>query len=336
MADARRYRRIAVYSGGEIIGDGVYKLPFLRALRSAFPDAVIDWVCPGATVYADRIAPLTVGLLDHVHADVPVGQHKSDLFLPMPLYGGYDLVIDTQQVVWRSLCARRLKARDGVFLSGAAGFWLSGIRPPRGYRRPPHILTRFFDMIEMATGSRPALDRALPLPADLLEKARRQLPDVPPGGPVYVGFAPGAGEARKRWPLERFMEIARRQEARGRVPVFILGPAEAAELMDIRAAVPTALFPEQDTEVWGTGFNPMRSMAIGTRLAGALSNDSGVSHMLAAADTPLVVLYGHTSAEKFGPVTRRSIFLQASDYGAPLMESIPADAVDAALEELLA
>ena len=111
MADARRYRRIAVYSGGEIIGDGVYKLPFLRALRSAFPEAVIDWVCPGATVYADRIAPLTVGLLDHVHADVPVGQHKSDLFLPMPLYGGYDLVIDTQQVVWRSLCARRLSAR---------------------------------------------------------------------------------------------------------------------------------------------------------------------------------------------------------------------------------
>ena len=332
MADVGRYRRIAVYSGGEIIGDGVYKLPFLRALRSAFPDAEIDWVCPGPTVYADRIAPLTAGLLDHVHSNVAVGQHKSDLFLPLPIEGGYDLVIDTQQVVWRSLCARRLKARGGIFLSGAARFWLSGIRPQRGYVRPRHILTRFFDMIEMATGSRPALDRALPLPADLTEKARQQLPD----GPAYIGFAPGAGEARKRWPLERFVEIARRQADRGRVPVFILGPAEAAELPAIRAAVPTALFPEQDTELWGDGFNPMRSMAIGTRLAGALSNDSGVSHMLAAADTPLVVLYGHTSAEKFGPVTRRSIFLQASDYGAPVIETIPVEAVDEALEKLLA
>ncbi|WP_430436314.1 glycosyltransferase family 9 protein [Oceanibaculum nanhaiense] len=332
MADVGRYRRIAVYSGGEIIGDGVYKLPFLRALRSAFPDAVIDWVCPGPTVYADRIAPLTAGLLDHVHANVPVGQHKSDLFLPLPIEGGYDLVIDTQQVVWRSLCARRLKARGGIFLSGSARFWLSGIKPPRGYRRPRHILTRFFDMIEMATGSRPALDRALALPADLTEKARQQLPE----GPTYIGFAPGAGETRKRWPLERFIEIARRQADRGRVPVFILGPAEAAELPAIRAAVPTALFPEQDTDLWGEGFNPMRSMAIGTRLAGALSNDSGVSHMLAAADTPLVVLYGHTSAEKFGPVTRRSIFLQASDYGAPVIETIPVEAVDEALEKLLA
>ena len=331
MADVGRYRRIAVYSGGEIIGDGVYKLPFLRALRSAFPDAEIDWVCPGPTVYADRIAPLTAGLLDHVHANVAVGQHKSDLFLPLPIEGGYDLVIDTQQVVWRSLCARRLKARGGIFLSGAARFWLSGIRPQRGYVRPRHILTRFFDMIEMATGSRPALDRALPLPADLTEKARQQLPD----GPAYIGFAPGAGEARKRWPLERFIEIARRQADRGRVPIFILGPAEAAELPAIREAVPTALFPEQDTELWGDGFNPMRSMAIGTRLAGALSNDSGVSHMLAAADTPLVVLYGHTSGEKFGPVTRRSIFLQASGYGAPVVETIPVEAVDEALEKLL-
>ncbi|WP_176342484.1 glycosyltransferase family 9 protein [Oceanibaculum nanhaiense] len=332
MADVGRYRRIAVYSGGEIIGDGVYKLSFLRALRGAFPNALIDWVCPGPTVYADRIAPLTAGLLDHVHANVAVGQHKSDLFLPLPIEGGYDLVIDTQQVVWRSLCARRLTARGGIFLSGAARFWLSGIRPQRGYVRPRHILTRFFDMIEMATGSRPALDRALPLPADLTEKARQQLPD----GPAYIGFAPGAGEARKRWPLERFIEIARRQADRGRVPVFILGPAEAAELPAIRAAVPTALFPEQDTDLWGEGFNPMRSMAIGTRLAGALSNDSGVSHMLAAADTPLVVLYGHTSAEKFGPVTRHSTFLQASDYGAPVIETIPVEAVDEALEKLLA
>lgn len=331
MAESSRYCRIAVYSGGEIIGDGVYKLPFLRALRSAFPDAVIDWICPGTTVYSDRIAPLTAGLLDNVHANIPLGQRKADLFRPLPIEGSYDLVIDTQQVVWRSLCARRLTARGGIFLSGAARFWLSGIRPPKGYQRPRHILTRFFDMIEMAAGHRPALDRALPLPADLLDKARQQLPD----GPAYVGFAPGAGEARKRWPLERFIEIARLQAARGRVPVFILGPAEAAELQDIRAAVPTALFPEQDTEVWGDGFNPMRSMAIGTRLAGALSNDSGVSHMLAAADTPLVVLYGHTSAEKFGPVTRRAIFLQASDYGEPVIGSIPVGAVDEALEALL-
>lgn len=335
-AEAGRYRRIAVYSGGEIIGDGVYKLPFLRALRSSFPNAEIDWVCPGPTVYADRIAPLTAGLLDHVHANVPLGQRKGDLFRPLPIEGGYDLVFDTQQVVWRSLCARRLKARGGIFLSGAARFWLSGIRPPRGYKRPRHILTRFFDMIEMAAGSRPALDRALPLPADLLDKARQQLPDAPPGGPAYIGFAPGAGEARKRWPLERFIEIAQRQADRGRVPVFILGPAEAAELPAIRAAVPSALFPEQDTELWGTGFDPMRTMAIGTRLAGAVSNDSGVSHMLAAADTKLVVLYGHTSAGKFGPVTRRSIFLQASAYGEPVIGSIPAEAVDAALEELLA
>ncbi|KZD08190.1 glycosyltransferase family 9 protein [Oceanibaculum pacificum] len=326
MAD---FDSVAIYSGGEIIGDGVYKLPFLRALRSSFPRARLTWICPSTTVYKDRIAPLATDLLDEILAEAPLGRSPLELLRPVRLRQRYDVVIDTQQIVWRSLCARRL--RHGLFVSGAAQFRLSERKPPAGYERPDHILQRFNDLIALVTGVSPGLDRSLRLPESLMAKAAAQLPD----GAAYVGFAPGAGQAVKRWPLERFVDLAQRQAARGRVPVFILGPAEMAELPAIREAVPTALFPEQDIALWGAGFDPMRTMAIGRRMAGAVTNDSGVSHMLAAADTPLTVLYGPTSAEKFGPVTRRAHFIQAERFGASEMAAIPTDAVDTALEALL-
>ena len=330
MSERGPIESVAIYSGGEIIGDGVYKLPFLRALRAGFPGAHISWICPGPTVYQDRIAPLVSDLLDDIRPHADIGKQMTEFLRPVSIKTRFDLVLDTQQVVWRTLCARRL--RHGVFISGCADFLFSDIKPPRGHQRPAHILKRFIGMMEMVTGQpAPALERGLTLPAALEAKAEAQLPD----GPEYIGFAPGAGQAVKRWPLERFIEIARRQEALGRVPVFILGPVEAAEMPAIRDAIPTALFPEQDTALWGDQFDPMRTMAIGRRLAGALSNDSGVSHMLAAADTPIVVLYGPTSADKFGPITRRARFIEASHFGAAEMAAIPVEPVAQAMEELL-
>lgn len=318
-----------MYSGGEIIGDGIYKLPVIRALRSAFPAARITWVCPGTTVYSDRLAPLVAGLLDEVRAQAPVGRHPGDLLRRVRTEDRFELVLDTQHIVWRTLCARRL-ARE-TFVSGAFGFRLSDVRPSDGYRRPRHIVAQLIDLIGLATAHRPPLDRRLCLPVTHADKARALLPE----GSTYVGFAPGAGGASKRWPLDRFIEVAARQAARGRVPVFILGPAEAGELPAIRTALPTAVFPEQEEAVWGRGFDPLRTMAIGGRLTAAVTNDSGISHMLAAVDTPLAVLYGHTSAEKFGPITPRACFLKAADYGDRRMESIPVDAVDHALEALV-
>ena len=40
-------RRVAVFSGAELLGDGLFKLPFLRSLRATFPRAEIVWLTAG-------------------------------------------------------------------------------------------------------------------------------------------------------------------------------------------------------------------------------------------------------------------------------------------------
>jgi len=49
-----------------------------------------------------------------------------------------------------------------------------------------------------------------------------------PAGPRYIGLAPGASGAHKCWPLQAYLDLAEREQARGRVPVFLLGPEESA------------------------------------------------------------------------------------------------------------
>ncbi|SRR5258708_6900829 len=332
MAQTAYSRSILVYAGHELMGDGFIKLPFARAVRAAFPDAHITWLAgKGRTVYAHELAPLVEGVLDEVIEDAGIGKHWSELFGRRPLpERRFDLVIDTQSRVMTTLILRRL--RHQRFLSPTAKFLLSDFRPKRSYRKPKHLHHRLFDLIALATGRPAPTPGPGRLPDAVAADAARLLPD----GPVYVGFAPGAGNRRKCWPLERFIQLASAQTRQERVPVFILGPAEAEWRHELAGAVPGARFPNQDADAAGIATGPVLTLALARRLAAAVSNDSGGGHILAESGVPLVSLWGPTVVDKAYPMARRLKLVMAQRFGGEAMDLIPVDAVAAALETLLA
>ena len=322
-----------VYVGLDRVGDSLLKLPFVRGLRQAFPEARITWVAGKETsVYAGVMAPLADGLLDEVVENAGIGLHPSEL-LRRPLGGrGFDLIIDTQRIFWASLSLWRVPHR--TFVSPAARFLLSSKKPPRGYRFPKSMQRQMLDLLELASGQTfdtpGTLD--LEIEPDLFAEAERLLPE----GPVYVGLAPGSGGLPKCWPLANFIAVAREQAARGRVPVFVLGPKELDWQAELRTAVPQALFPLQEPGIEaGHGFSPLFTIALSTRFAAALSNDSGVGHMFAVGGRPLVSLFGSTVPEKFMPMTDALTIIRARDHGGPEMRLIPVAPVLRALEAAL-
>ncbi|MDA8229875.1 MAG: glycosyltransferase family 9 protein [Magnetospirillum sp.] len=314
---------ILVYVGLDAVGDGLMKLPFVRALRAAFPAAHITWMAgKGHSVYAGSLAPLVTGLIDEVLDDAGIGSRAVELIGRRPLAGrAFDLVIDTQRRVLTTLILRRLSHRR--FVSAAADFLLSDVKPA-AWRKPPSMVAQMMALVELASG-RP-VQAGAPLPRDV--SAEGEADALLPAGPCYVGFAPGAGGRHKCWPLERFIAVARGQAALGRVPVFLLGPNEAGWADAIRAAFPDALLPLQAA----VSPTPVLTIALARRLTAAVANDSGTGHMLAAADAPLVSLFGPTPPEKFAPATSRLAILRAQDWGGASMDLIPAEAVADALE----
>ncbi len=318
---------ILVYSGLELLGDGVMKLPFVRALRRCWPAARITWLAgKGKTVYAGTLAPLVRDCLDEVIEDAGIGSRARELLRrPLPRRR-FDLVIDTQRRVLTSLILHRI--RSECFVSGAAGFLLSSRRPPRGARKPPSMIGQLFALLATAAGRPVAPVFDLDLEREWRERAAALLP----AGPRYVGIAPGAGGVHKRWPRGRFEALAQAQIAAGRSAVFLLGPEEAAWLAVLREAVPAAHFPLQAV---GADGSPLLTIALAQRLAAAVANDSGAGHLIAASGCPLVSLFGPTRAEKFAPAARRLEIIAAQDFGATEMAGIPLAAVGTALERLL-
>lgn len=313
---------ILVYSMGEVIGDGLIKLPFIAGLRAAFPDARISWcAAKGSTVYAGPLKGVVEGLIDEVVTDGPTGAGALDVLPWVRPFGGrtFDLVIDTQENLRRSTVARRA-ARRFITATGRGAGW------------PEAVVDRLGVLLgEAAPGG--AL-RPLTLTNDRALKAAQALL---PAGPTYVGFAPGAGGQEKRWPLERYIALARTQEARGRIPVFFFGPDEDADAAAAWTALPDALFPEADrTDAYADIKGPLLVIALASKLAAAVANDAGPGHMLAAGGAALLSLQkDRRKAVKFRPAARKLELLIAEDYGSG-MDALPLDPVTDALERLLA
>jgi ADP-heptose:LPS heptosyltransferase len=323
------FNTIGVISGGDQIGDALLKLPFLRALRNAFPEAKIHWITSLVpTAFGNVLRDSTRNLIDEIH-DRP--QWLATTTRPaLEASPKFDLLIDTRSR-WREVLLAR-KIPHEIFVAKAAGYLFSDRRPGIFKRRSTHITDKLLLLVELAAGYAPPHEGVLPVRRDLLDKAQQLLPE----GKTYVGIAPGCSMAERRWPRERFLQLAHMQAARGHVPVFILGPLEQDAYEELKTAVPSALFPLQDHAVWGTQDMTLdHTLALGTRLDIAVANDSGPGHILAAVDCRILSLFGPTTPLKAAPRTSRGRSLRAQNFGGETMQDIPVDAVNKAVNEML-
>jgi ADP-heptose:LPS heptosyltransferase len=325
-SSSQQVQKIGVITGVDLIGDALIKLPFLRALRNAYPQAEIHWITvQGATTFATILREMTKELIDVIHQQPVWLKAGSGVKPPF-----FDILIDTRSR-WRDVWATR-KLPHGLFLSRSKFFLLSDRRPPFFGPRPRHLCDRLLQFVELAAGYKPPSMGGLPIPENLAQQARRVLPD----GPVYIGLAPGCSSTHRMWPRERFVQLARLQVEKGRVPVFILGPMESDAYDLLKSSVPEAKFPLQETEAWGGGpLTLNHTLAIGPQLALAVTNDSGPGHMMAAVNCPVVSLFGPTTPVKAAPRVSRGFSVRAQEFGSDQMDAIPVSAVDAAVDRML-
>ena len=106
----------------------------------------------------------------------------------------------------------------------------------------------------------------------------------------YVLLVPGgsAHRPKKRWPAEKYTALARIFVRLGIAPVLIGGEAEAPALAEIARHVPEGI------NLCGkTGFEEIAVLA--RSALGAVGNDTGPMHLIAATGAPSVVLFSSES-----------------------------------------
>jgi ADP-heptose:LPS heptosyltransferase len=272
-------RIVIVHMGG--VGDLIQALPLMRAVRIKWPEAHVTLIGrPERAALAQR-----AGLVDAC-ADFD----SSGRLAP----AAADLVIDFlgAGTVQRSHAARVLTVEPlpPPAWTGSAAAW---------------ILKQAGD----ALGLPPVPETPeITLPAAVLDGARASLAAKGIGG-AFAAIHPGSGSPKKNWPLDRFMEIARRLRQAGRRQVaWLAGPAEAER----RTLAPLG---RQETVLADLALEQAAGVLALADLY--IGNDSGITHLAAAVRrpglpgrrrgkpggraTPTVALFGPTDTRLWAP-----------------------------------
>jgi ADP-heptose:LPS heptosyltransferase len=122
----------------------------------------------------------------------------------------------------------------------------------------------------------------------------------------YVMFVPGGAQHRpeKRWPVEKYGELARILYARGFDVVIIGGPQESELAHAIQREVPRARDLTGRTDF-------ARVAVLGARASMAVGNDTGPLHLAAAAGARTVVLFSGASDPALSAPRGKVVVLQA-------------------------
>lgn len=313
MSARRAERPLVVAYRALGLGDLLTGVPALRALGRAFPDCRRVLCAPAV------LAPV-VALVEGVDAL----SDTAPLAAPAVVLREPALAVNLHGRGPQS--HRALTTLD-------PGRMIAFDCPAAGHQGPPfdpdeHEVRRWCRLLE---GSGIPAD-----PEDLdLRLAPGREPHATAGATV---IHPGAASAARRWPADRFAEIARRELRRAH-RVVVTGSADERPL-----ALEVAERAGLEAQAVLAGRTDLGELA--HVVAGAdrvLCGDTGVGHLATAFGTPSLLLFGPTAPSAWGPPPGRSqhVVLWAGRPGDPhagtpdpgLLE-LDVERVDAALEQL--
>lgn len=273
-------RRVLVIKLGAL-GDVVLAFAALRRIREAHPEAeIIALTTPpyapllSASPYVDRVEP----------DGRPEGPRATLAMLRRLRRARYDRVYDLQTSSRTDAYFQALRPHPPPWSGTAPGCALPHRNPERDRM---HTLERQADQLKdagvwpgapTAPGTAPPPDIAWLV--DPETPARFSLPRP------YALLVPGGSPHRpeKRWPAQRYRALADALCERGVQPIVLGGPPER----ELAAAIPAAI------DLTGcTSFADIASLGAGAALA--VGNDTGPSHLLAAAGAPLLALFSAAS-----------------------------------------
>lgn len=288
MTDLRPARRVLVMRFSSL-GDILLTTPALAALERAWPQCELVYATSAGFADLVRWHPA----VRQVVAREP--QESWGTFFARLRSLDCDAVLDLHGKPRTRLMAMRLPARRRVtwHKRPMLDSVLVGLRLRRYHAALP-IADRHHAAVERLVGRELprgemflGLDPEAVRRADALLVAHGVTLDRP-----LVGMSPGALWATKRWPVERFGQLAARALTAGAQVVLTGSAAEAPLTASARAVAPGAVDLAGKLGLAELG-------AVIARCQAFVANDSGPMHMARALGVPTVAFFGSTDPKQF-------------------------------------
>jgi heptosyltransferase-1 len=285
------------------IGDCIHGLPVLCALRDALPSAHLSWVVEGRTADLLRCHPALDAVVQlrrrWLKSPFAIWQARRQLRALRP-----DVAIDLQGLTKSAIAA-----------------WLSGAPTRVGFGgRDGRELASWLNNTLVEPLMTHVIDRNLELlsPLGIIpDDVRFGLP--PFGDNVAIGrfvrdrgldtgFAllnVGAGWPSKRWPADRFAQVARYLGERYHVRSVVAWAGDEERRCADQIIVGAGGFAHMAPPT-----TLLELAALCQRAKVFIGCDTGPLHLAAAIGTPSIGLYGATSARRNGPYGQQHIALQ--------------------------
>ncbi len=299
------------------MGDIIHTLPAVTALRQTFPEAILGWVIEECwaellcTLPEPRSGPLSERrpLIDRVHTVNTKAWRASPLSTQTweQIAAGfselraqrYEFAIDLQGAVRSALIAR----------------W-SGAPVVYGFTQPRENVASMFYSHQISARGSHVVEQNLSLAAGVVRRPL-ELPKIqfPRDQAVEDGYEerfgkigdfallnPGAGWGAKRWPAERYGDVAKALATEGVKSLINFGPGEEQLMQQVESA--------SEGAAKGVACSLTELIALTRRARVFVGGDTGPMHLAAALGIPVVGIFGPTNPARNGPFATRSIVLR--------------------------
>lgn len=295
------------------LGDVVHHMPALTEARAARPGARLAWLVEEAFAPLARLHP-------GVDTVVPVAWRRWRKSLLSPATWGeiarnmrairsvnYDLVIDTQGLLRTGILAR-------IAHGTRHGYDRDSIREP--------LASVFYDVRHTVSRALHAVERNRILTGLALGYEPKGAPDFGldrarfrAAGPPYAVLLHATAQARKEWPVDRWIALGREIQRQGVAVVLPWGTeAERVRSELIAASLPGARVPDRA---------PLDQVA---RLIGGahyvVGVDTGLLHLAAALGVPLVAIFAGSKPQLTAPVGSGPLTVLGADGAAPSVDDV--------------
>ncbi|MEU8174724.1 glycosyltransferase family 9 protein [Microbispora hainanensis] len=292
--------RIAVLRANAL-GDLLLALPAIEALRRAYPAARItllgrEW---HARFLRDRPGPV-----DEVVALPPISGVSSPADAPGGSAGSA-----APEELYEDLRRRRFDLavqmhgggrNSNPFIRRLGARVTAGLRTPDAepldrwvpYVHYQHETLRYLEVAGLLGATATEIEPRVAVVRKDWAELNRTLGKVPRG---LVAIHPGAGDRRRRWPPERFAEVADRL---GR-PVVVTGVEEERDVVE---KVVAQMHTPARAVVGELSLGGLTALYAACDLL--VSNDTGPRHLAAATGTPTVGVYWCGNMINWGPLSR--------------------------------